>query len=83
MSSAREVAEVVARALVDDPEAVRVEETEHRGVNVVELFVAPDDLGRVIGRQGRTASALRTLVSAAAEHQGQKATLEIREPDER
>ena len=82
MSHAREVVEVIARALVDDPDAVRVEESEHRGVSVLELFVAPGDLGRVIGRQGRTASALRTLASATAEHHGAKATLEIREPGE-
>ncbi len=83
MSHAREVAEVIARALVDDPDAVRVDEAEHRGMSVIDLFVAPDDLGRVIGRQGRTASAMRTLVSITAEHHGHKASLEIREPDER
>jgi predicted RNA-binding protein YlqC (UPF0109 family) len=83
VSHAREVAEVIARALVDDPDAVRVEEAEHRGVSVIDLFVAPEDLGRVIGRQGRTASALRTIVAATAEHHGHKASLEIREPDER
>ena len=82
MSHARDVVEVVAAALVDDPDAVRVEEAEQRGMSVVELFVAPEDLGRVIGRQGRTASAMRTLVSLAAEHHGEKATLEIREPHE-
>lgn len=82
MSHAREVAEVIARALVDDPDAVRVEEADHRGISVIDLFVGPEDLGRVIGRQGRTASALRTLVAATAEHHGQKASLEIREPDE-
>lgn len=83
MSAAREVVEVVARALVDDPDAVRVTETDQRGTAVIELFVAPEDLGRVIGRQGRTASALRTLVAAAAEHAGVKAMLEIREPGQR
>ncbi len=83
MTQARDVVEVIAHALVDDPDAVRVEETEQRGVSVIELFVAPDDLGRVIGRQGRTASALRTLAAATAEHHGYKAMLEIREPDER
>jgi len=81
MSQPREVIEVIARALVDDPEAVRVTETEHRGVTVVELFVAPEDLGRVIGRQGRTASALRSLVALTAEFHDHDATLEIREPD--
>jgi uncharacterized protein len=83
VSAAREVVEVVARALVDAPDAVRVTETDHRGTAVIELFVAADDLGRVIGRQGRTASALRTLVAAAADHEGIKAMLEIREPDKR
>jgi predicted RNA-binding protein YlqC (UPF0109 family) len=83
VTQARDVVEVIAHALVDDPDAVRVEETDQRGVAVIELFVAPDDLGRIIGRQGRTASALRTLVSATAEHHGHKAMLEIREPDER
>ena len=80
MSQARDVVEVVARALVDEPEAVEVTETEHRGVSVVELFVAPGDLGRVIGRMGRTASALRTLVGVTAEYHDFDATLEIREP---
>jgi predicted RNA-binding protein YlqC (UPF0109 family) len=80
MSAAREVVEVVARALVDDPEAVRVTETDHRGTAVIELYVAPEDLGRVIGRQGRTVSALRTLAAAAADHEGIRATVEIREP---
>jgi predicted RNA-binding protein YlqC (UPF0109 family) len=74
--------EVIARALVDDPDAVRAIETPHRGTMVIELFVAPGDLGRIIGRQGRTATALRTLVAATADHHGQQATLEIREPDE-
>ena len=82
MSHAREVVEVIARALVDDPDAVRTSETPHRGTMVIELFVAPDDLGRIIGRQGRTATALRTLVAATADHHGEQATLEIREPDE-
>lgn len=82
MSHARDVVEVIAHALVDDPEAVRVDEVDHRGMSIIDLFVAPDDLGRVIGRQGRTASALRTLAAATAEHHGQRATLEIREPDE-
>lgn len=80
MSEVRDVVEVVAKALVDDPDAVEVTESEHRGVAVVELFVSPEDLGRVIGRQGRTASALRTLVELTAEWHDFDATLEIREP---
>lgn len=80
MSEARDVIEVIARALADAPDAVKVTEAEHRGVAVIELFVAPDDLGRVIGRQGRTASALRSLVGLTAEFHDFDATLEIREP---
>ena len=63
MSRARDVVEVVARTLADHPDAVRVTEREHKGQTLVELFMAPGDLGRVIGRQGRTAAAMRTLVA--------------------
>ena len=80
MSQARDVVEVIARALVDLPDAVRVTETDHRGVAVIELFVDPEDLGRVIGRQGRTVSALRTLVDVTAEFHDFDAMLEVREP---
>ena len=73
------VIEILARALTDRPDNVRVVETEHRGTTLVELFVAPDDLGKVIGKQGRTAAALRTLAAAAAERAGKTVTLEIRE----
>jgi uncharacterized protein len=79
MSRVRDVVEIVARALADHPEAVRVTERSHRGHTLVELFMAPGDLGRVIGRQGRTAAAMRTLVSATAELEGSKAALEFRE----
>lgn len=81
MSRARDVVEVVARALADHPDAVRVTESEHRGQQVVEVFMAPGDLGRVIGRQGRTAAAMRTLVNATAELEGLKATLEFRDSE--
>jgi uncharacterized protein len=80
VSQARDVIEVIARALVDVPEAVRVTETDHRGVAVIELYVDPGDLGRVIGRQGRTVSALRTLVDVTAELHDFDAMLEVREP---
>jgi uncharacterized protein len=82
VSHARDVVEVVARELADRPEAVRVTEREYRGQTVIELFMAPGDLGRVIGRQGRTATALRTLTAAAADLEGAKVTLEFRD-DER
>ncbi len=80
MSQARDLVEVIARALVDVPDAVRVTEADHRGVAVIELFVDPGDLGRVIGRQGRTVSALRTLVEITAEFHDFDAMLEVREP---
>jgi uncharacterized protein len=79
VSRSRDVVEVVARALADKPDAVRVTERQHRGQTLVELFMAPGDLGRVIGRQGRTATAMRTLVSTTAELEGIKATLEFRD----
>ncbi len=79
MSHARDVVEVIARALADEPEEVKVVETTQQGMTLLELFVSPADLGRVIGRQGRTAAALRTLVGVSAERDGQKVTLEIRE----
>ena len=79
MSHSRDVVEVIARALADEPDEVRLVETAHRGMTLLELFVSPADLGRIIGRQGRTAAALRTLVAATAERDGDKVTLEIRE----
>lgn len=72
-----------AKALVDHPADVAVSETVHRGVTVLELTVAPADVGRIVGRHGRTADALRTLVAATAHHHGVKATLEIRGQDVR
>ena len=83
MSRSRDVVEVVAKVLADQPDAVRVTERQHRGQTLVELFMAPGDLGRVIGRQGRTAAALRTLVAATAELEGSKATLEFRDDERR
>jgi len=76
----RDVVEVMARALTDQPDAVRVTEAQHKHVTLIELFVAPGDLGKVIGKQGRTAAALRTLASTAGEKDGKaNVTLEIRE----
>ena len=75
----RDVVEVMARALTDRPEAVKVTESQHQQVTLIELFVAPGDLGKVIGKQGRTAAALRTLASTAGEKDGKNVTLEIRE----
>jgi len=79
VSVIREVVEVLARALTDRPDEVRVVESEHRGTTLVELYVASGELGRVIGKQGRTAAALRTLASSAGEKLGKTVTLEIRD----
>ena len=75
----RDVVEVMAKALTDRPDAVKVTESQHKQVTLIELFVAPGDLGKVIGKQGRTAAALRTLASTAGEKDGKQVTLEIRE----
>jgi uncharacterized protein len=75
----RVVVEVLARALTDRPDQVRVTESQHKHKTLIELFVAPADLGKVIGRQGRTAAALRTLAATAGEREGKDVTLEIRE----
>ena len=79
MSRAQAVVEVIAKALADKPEAVTVTEREGRGQQVIELTMAPGDMGRVIGRQGRTAQALRTLASAAAELEGKKVSVDFRD----
>jgi predicted RNA-binding protein YlqC (UPF0109 family) len=75
----RAVVEVVAKALVDHPDDVRVTESQRRGMTVLELTTAPGDMGKIIGRQGRTAAALRTLVSLTAEKHGVRAQLDIRD----
>ncbi len=67
----------LARRLVDDPDAVRVEEVERDGARVLQLHVAKDDVGKVIGRQGRIARALRTIVRAGAARQHQRVLVEI------
>jgi predicted RNA-binding protein YlqC (UPF0109 family) len=73
------VVEVLAKALTDRPNDVSVIESDHRGTTLVELYVGSGELGRVIGKQGRTAAALRTLAAAAGERDGKKVTLEIRD----
>ena len=77
MSRARDVVEVVARALAATPEGVEVSEVERRGMTVVELTMAPGELGRVIGRQGRTAAAVRTLAIAAGELDERRVAVEF------
>jgi predicted RNA-binding protein YlqC (UPF0109 family) len=72
-----ELVRCLARALVAEPSRVRVEEFEEGDTFVVELEVAQSDLGRVIGRHGRTAEALRTIVAAVGRHHNEKCELEI------
>lgn len=67
----------LARQLVDEPDAVRVETEEREGVTVLRLHVAPDDVGKVIGRAGRIARALRTIVRASGAHRRERVVLEI------
>lgn len=73
----KELIELVARSLVDDPDAVRIRSVEREGNTVLELEVAPDDLGKVIGRQGRTARAIRTLLTAAGQKSRRRYVLDI------
>ncbi len=71
----------LARELVDDPDAVRVETEERDGTLVLVLHVAADDVGKVIGRQGRIVRALRTLVRASAVREGRRVLVEIADPE--
>jgi len=73
----RELMEYIAKALVDDPDEVRVAEVAGERVTVIELRVAQTDLGKVIGKQGRTARALRTILNANATKMKKRAVLEI------
>ena len=79
MSRARAVVEAIARGLADKPDAVQVTERDARGQTYVELVMAPGDMGRVIGRQGRTAQAVRTLATLAAEMDGAKVSVDFRD----
>jgi uncharacterized protein len=75
----KELVEAIARALVDHPEEVEVKSVQGSQVIVLELRVHPEDLGKVIGRQGRTAKAIRTLLGAAGMKVHKRFTLEILE----
>jgi len=75
--SAPELVAYVARALVDDPDAVAVEVQEDEGGQIIELHVAEDDMGKVIGRNGSVAKALRTLLKVVSTREGVPITLEI------
>ncbi len=71
------VLEYIARAMSDDPDAVVIRKEERRGSTVLRLHVAPQDMGRVIGRRGRTAQAIRTLVGVAGAREGVQTAVDI------
>jgi uncharacterized protein len=73
----RELIEYIAKALVDNPDDVKVSEVEGEATSVIELSVAKSDLGKVIGKEGRTARAMRTLLTAASTKMKKRAMLEI------
>ncbi|MGD0828003.1 MAG: KH domain-containing protein [Desulfobaccales bacterium] len=75
----KELVKFIAQALVDNPEEVQVKEIEGEQTSVIELKVAKEDLGKVIGKQGRTARAMRTILSAASTKIRKRAVLEILE----
>jgi predicted RNA-binding protein YlqC (UPF0109 family) len=79
MMAMKELIKYIAQALVDNPDKVEVTEVEGEQTSVIELKVAKEDLGKVIGKQGRTARAMRTILSAASTKINKRAVLEILE----
>jgi predicted RNA-binding protein YlqC (UPF0109 family) len=73
----KELVEYIAKSLVDDPSQVKLTEIEEGGATILELQVAPEDMGRVIGKNGRVANAMRVLVRVLAAKQGKRITLDI------
>lgn len=73
----KELVEVIAKALVTNPDQVSVVAAEENGATVYELRVSPEDMGKIIGKQGRIAKALRTVVKAAATRENKKVSVEI------
>ncbi|MCG3207515.1 MAG: hypothetical protein FOGNACKC_01115 [Anaerolineae bacterium] len=77
MGQLKELTLRMARAVVNDPEMVKVEEVEGASMIVLELSVSPDDMGRIIGKDGRVANAMRTLLRTSAAKDGKRVNLEI------
>lgn len=73
----RELVEIIAKSLVDNPDAVQVNEISGEQSVILELRVAPEDMGKVIGKQGRIAKAIRTVVKAAATKENKRVVVEI------
>jgi predicted RNA-binding protein YlqC (UPF0109 family) len=76
-SSMRGLVEYIAKSLVDDPSQVYVSEIEGENSVILELRVGPEDMGRIIGKGGRTVNAMRTLIRVLAAKQGKRVTLEV------
>jgi predicted RNA-binding protein YlqC (UPF0109 family) len=76
----KDLIEYIAKSLVDHPEQVEVREFRNGNRVRIELSVAQDDMGRIIGKSGRVANAIRTLLRVAAESEGKQATLDVLEP---
>lgn len=77
MIAMKELVEVIAKSLVKNPDQVSIAETQDNHVTVYEVRVAPEDMGKIIGKQGRIAKALRTVVKAAAVRENKKVMVEI------
>nr|WP_286207947.1 KH domain-containing protein [Clostridium caldaquaticum] len=75
--SVKELVEIIAKSLVDNPEAVQINEIAGEQSIILELKVAPEDMGKVIGKQGRIAKAIRTVVKAAAIKENKRVVVEI------
>ena len=75
----KELVEVIAKALVDDPDSVVVNEREEKKTTILEVHVADSDMGKVIGKQGRIAKAIRSVVKAAAAKEDKKVIVDIRD----
>ncbi|OGC30686.1 hypothetical protein A2311_01745 [candidate division WOR-1 bacterium RIFOXYB2_FULL_48_7] len=73
----KELVEYIVKSLVDKPEAVSVKETQGDSITIIEVRTAPEDAGKVIGREGRIANSIRTIVKASAAKQQKKVTVEI------
>ncbi len=73
----KELVEIIAKALVKNPEQVKVTETINSDTTIFELRVAPEDMGKIIGKQGRIAKAIRTVAKAAATRENKKVLIEI------
>ncbi len=73
----KDLLELLTKALVDNPEEVDIKETVGESIIILEIKVSQDDVGKVIGKEGRIANAIRTVVKAAAAKQGKKVTVEI------